>query len=127
MLVKNLIKRSHVCATSAKTGHNTAEGPHLNGFVSRGTHRTRFSDQGTKIKEEEVAEEGGISFEWFHKLGDSSYLVFRLGDGKKKRSREREGRENRRDWDWRGAREREGRAGGWAPEGGGWIGREGEV
>jgi hypothetical protein len=33
-LDKNQIKRSHVGATSAKTGHNTTEGSNLNGFVS---------------------------------------------------------------------------------------------
>jgi hypothetical protein len=30
---EDLVKRNHVCATSSKTGHNTAEGPLLHGFV----------------------------------------------------------------------------------------------
>ena len=46
---ENLVKGSHVCATPSKTGHNTAKGSLLCGFVSWGTRRTRFCDQGTKI------------------------------------------------------------------------------
>ena len=46
---EDLVKGSHVGATSSKTGHNTTEGPLLHGFVTRGTLRTWFCDQGTKI------------------------------------------------------------------------------
>lgn len=46
----NASQISHVGATWAKTGSNTAERPYLNGFVSWGTCHTHFCNQGIKIR-----------------------------------------------------------------------------